>query len=182
MKRSPDWCRIVMNADTKQIVEGLDVANIDALEISGKAWKNTKFRSYTNTRFPEFDICNPPKLNKTYDLILAEQVFEHLRHPVIAIKNIFNLLTPGGHVMVTIPFLLKVHGSPEDFQRWTPDGLRHFLSDAGFINVDVRSWGNRQCVTAYMDHESLPAFDPLIHSLHNEPDITMQIWAIAKKL
>jgi hypothetical protein len=39
MKRSPDWCRIVMNADTNQIVESLDVANIDALEISGKAWK-----------------------------------------------------------------------------------------------------------------------------------------------
>ena len=181
MKRYPDWCRIVMNADTNRIIQELDVANIDALEISGKAWKKTNFRSYTSTRFPEFDICNPPQMDTTYDLILAEQVFEHLRHPATAIKNIFNLLKPGGHVMVTIPFLLKVHGSPEDFQRWTPDGLRHFLSDAGFINVDVRSWGNRQCVTAYMDHESLPPFDPLIHSLHNEPDITMQTWALAQK-
>jgi hypothetical protein len=180
-KRDIDWCRIVMNDDTKKIVQGLDIANIDALEISGKAWKKTGFRSYTSTRYPEFDICAPLTLDSRYDLVLAEQVFEHLRHPASAIKNVFELLKPGGRFMLTIPFLLKVHGSPEDFQRWTPDGLRHFLSDAGFVDVDVRSWGNRQCVIAYMDYESLPPFDPAVHSLNNEPDITMQIWAIAKK-
>ena len=180
-KRELDWCRIVMNNDTKEMIHSLDIANLDAIEISGKAWKKTGFRSYTSTRYPEFDICAPLTLETKYDLVLSEQVFEHLRYPNLAIKNVFDLLRPGGYFMLTIPFLLKVHGSPEDFQRWTPDGLRHFLSDAGFIDVDVRSWGNRQCVIAYMDYESLPPFDPEIHSLDNEPDITMQVWALARK-
>jgi SAM-dependent methyltransferase len=180
-KRELDWCRIVMNEDTKKMVHELDIANIDAIEISGRAWKKTGFRSYTSTRYPEFDIGGTINLDTKYDLILAEQVFEHVRHPAAAIKNIFNLLKPGGRFMLTIPFLLKVHGSPEDFQRWTPDGLRHFLADAGFTDVDVRSWGNRQCVIAYLDYESLPLFNPEVHSLKNEPDITMQVWAMARK-
>jgi hypothetical protein len=61
-----------------------------------------------------------------------------------------NDLVPGGHFLVVTPFLYKVHPSPLDCPRWTEQGLRYFLEDAGFVpdRILTGSWGNRACILA----------------------------------
>ena len=60
------------------------------------------------------------------------------------------LCAPGGHVIVSMPFLIRVRQVPfflmEDYWRFTPRGLRTLLEQVGLEVESVGSWGNRQCV------------------------------------
>ena len=72
------WCRVVMNRATTSLVNHMRPEALDVLEISGKAWAGFGFRTYQSVDFPSFDICSQ-RLPRAFDLIIAEQVFEHIR-------------------------------------------------------------------------------------------------------
>ena len=91
------WCRAVMNAETERLVRELGPSELDALEISGDAWSGFGFRSYQSCHWPEFDVCKD-RLPGNFDFIVAEQVFEHIRYPLQAARNIHRMLRGGGDV------------------------------------------------------------------------------------
>ena len=37
------------------------------------------------------------------------------------------MLNDNGVFLIVTPFLIKIHGHPHDFTRWTPEGLQAFL-------------------------------------------------------
>lgn len=174
------WTRVVMNRTTLEWIRALDTANMDALEISGEYWrKKATYRSYRSTCYPEYDICAKP-LSETFDLIFAEQVFEHLLYPLRAARNVQQMLRPGGCFLVTVPFLLRIHGNPTDCTRWTSQGLAYFLEEAGFCRDKMRvgAWGNRACVRAALSGRN---YCRRIHSLENETNYPVVVWALARK-
>ena len=173
------WCRKVMNDATQKIVKDLKPEKLEVLEISGNAWHKFGFKSYDLVNYPDFDICTN-FLNKKYDLIIAEQVFEHIRRPIPAAKNVLEMLKDGGSFIITTPFLLRYHPSPLDLWRWTPDGLRVFLEESGFSVIESTGWGNKECVQANL--ESWADYNPSTHSLHNDDKFPVVVWAHAKKL
>ena len=172
------WCRVVMNRSTSAIVSSLRPESLDALEISGTAWAGFGFRSYHSVDFPSFDICSQ-RLPRTFDLIIAEQVFEHIRRPSVAAQNVLAMLNDGGMFLITTPFLIKYHPSPSDLWRWTSEGLRALLEDAGFHVLVAEQWGNRACVAANLDF--WPMYDPQRHTLENERDFPLVVWALATR-
>lgn len=181
------WCRIAMNRQTTKLVESLDYKNMVAMEISGSMWLKFPFKQYGNIFYPQFDICDKPVLvrdgnsAKGFDIVIAEQVFEHLRYPHRAVKNVYTMVNSGGYFLLTVPFLIRVHGCPEDYTRWTEDGLRYLLHEGGFPleHIQTGSWGNKDCIAA--NFYDWPYYDPEKHSLENEPDLPMMVWALAKK-
>ena len=58
----------------------------------------------------------PP--NARFDLLLVNDVFEHVSRPFDAAAALFNLVTPGGRVIWTAPFIERFHCVPEDYFRW----------------------------------------------------------------
>jgi SAM-dependent methyltransferase len=173
------WCRYVMDQETKLLVSNLPYNTFDAVEISGGHWKNFGFKTYDSYRYPSFDICNiTSKHIESADIVLVEQVFEHVKNPWRAAENINRILKPNGYLLVTTPFFLKVHGAPVDYWRWTQSGLCVMLEECGFHIETVNSWGNRDCVSANFDqwadyHDGL--------NLQNEKDFPVVVWALAKK-
>lgn len=169
-----------MSEACERIVADLDPARISALEISGERFKSFGFRGYRDVHYPEFDICTD-KLDKKYDLIIAEQVFEHLLWPYRAAKNVFEMLSPEGFFLISTPFLVKIHNYPVDCSRWTPIGLKYFLAEAGFPldGIQTWAWGNRACVVANFD--GWARFRPKIHSLVNDEEFPYHVWALARK-
>jgi SAM-dependent methyltransferase len=137
--------------------------------------------AYTSLNYPEFDLCEPLSEERTYDVVICEQVLEHVVDPATAVDNLRRLCAPGGQVIVSTPFLIKVHELPEygmlDYWRFTPRGLRLLLERAGLMVEEMGAWGNRQCVAGNVRVWS--AYRPW-HSLHNEPDIPVQVWAFAR--
>ena len=65
---------------------------------------------------------------ESFDLIIAEQVFEHLKWPYRAAKNVYRMLRPGGSFLITTPFLVRCHEMPDDCTRWTDTELKNFLN------------------------------------------------------
>lgn len=177
---SNHWCRVVMEAATEKIIAGLDIQNLKVLEISGTKWKDFGFGSYQSAYYPEFDICSET-LNEKFDLIIAEQVFEHLKYPYRAAKNAHHMLNTGGKLFITTPFLIKFHPDPIDCMRWTETGMKYFLEEAGFQfdDIDTGSWGNKECLIANLD--SWVPYDSAAHSLENDPDYPVVVWVTAKK-
>jgi hypothetical protein len=92
------------------------------------------------------------------------------------------MLRPGGRVVITTPFLLKVHGYPLDLYRWTEEGMRQLLETAGFSVLTTGSWGNLECLIADMTPDlEWTKYNPRKHSLNNQPQFPIVVWAFAKK-
>lgn len=178
------WCRVVMNRECDAFVNSLDTATLTCLEISGDdgRWKDREWKSYETTQYPQYDICADP-LTSQWDVVIAEQVLEHVYNPQRATDNMFAMLRPGGVLMVTTPFLIKFHPVPYDFSRWTPDGMREMLKRSGFSSVTVDSWGNRECLLADLTEGNVwTYYKPGRHSLRNDARLPIVVWAFAHKL
>ncbi len=178
------WCRVVMNRATQELVSSLPCAGLDVMEISGTDWNESrfKFRSYKSLSYPEYDICEGPAGTAVCDLLIAEQVFEHIRNPHKAIRNVFTMLRGGGAVLITTPFLTKIHPVPQDMYRWTEGGIRFLFEEAGFTEVVTGSWGNRKCMIADMTPGmKWTMYHPMLHSLKNEPQFPVSVWALGRK-
>jgi SAM-dependent methyltransferase len=177
-----DWMRIVMYQKCFEYIRSHGPERLDAMEISaGPQWaREFTFRSYTPTHYPDFDICEQT-LPARFDLIIADQCFEHLRWPYRAGRNVLAMLKPGGVFVITVPFLVRVHSSPIDCSRWTAEGLNYFLQECGFdpAGITTDAWGNRACLKA-----NLTAWRKrgLFGSLANEPDFPVVVWGFARNL
>ena len=175
-----DWMRIIMYRRCFAFLRTLGPERLDVLEISGgPQWiREFTFSSHTGTSFPGFDIC-AETLPGRFDVIIADQVFEHLRWPYRAGRNVLTMLKPGGHFIITVPFLVRVHNSPTDCSRWTEEGLSCFLQECGFEagQISTDSWGNRACLKANLTTWRKRG----LGSLTNEPEYPLVVWAFAKK-
>jgi hypothetical protein len=174
------WVRVRMQEECTIHLEKIGIEELDTLEISaGLYWRTLKFRSYMEANYPEFDICKDI-LDRQFDLIIADQVFEHLLWPYRGARNVFSMLHPGGYFLISTPFLIRVHAVPYDCSRWTETGLRYFLSEAGFpIDSTITgSWGNRKCVKANFNRWARKGW---FRSSQNEPDFPVTVWALAQR-
>ncbi len=179
-KPHEQWQRVVLNRTIREWVDALKPESLDALEISGESWpRHGYFRSHRGVDFPEFDVC-ADRLEDQFDLVIAEQVFEHVPYPYRAARNVLAMLRPGGRFLIATPFLVKIHACPLDCSRWTESGLRYFLEDCGFPPEGIRtaSWGNRSCVKANL-RSRWPIYVRGLHSLRNDPEYPIQVWAMA---
>jgi SAM-dependent methyltransferase len=174
------WCRVVMDDATLKLVLDLKYSDLSVLEISGEKWKELGFQSYKSMLYPEYDICEKV-LDEKFDLIIAEQVFEHLLYPYKAMKNVYSMLNKGGYFLITTPFLIKYHAEPNDCTRWSEAGMKYFMAECGFELDEIKtgSWGNKKCLIENLDEWK--EFKKDIHSLENEKDYPMVVWAFAKK-
>lgn len=179
--RETHWARVVMDLTTAKFVGNLPVNRYSALEISGTKWRSFGFASYNNAEYPDFDICSPPHSVSEYDVVLVEQVLEHVQWPRRAVESIYSLLKPGGYAVITTPFLLKIHNFPIDCSRWTPLGLKCLLADGGFPMdaIVADGWGNRACIRS--NYTGWTPYIPWLHSLKNEPEFPIVCWAFARK-
>ena len=170
-----------MNRECAQFVRSLNYSRFSVLEISGERWRDFGFANYRNVQFPDYDLCTAPLSGEAFDLIIAEQVLEHVPQPRRAVHNVFQMLKPGGFFVMNTPFLIRVHEVPADYFRWTEAGLKQLLGEGGFPEdkIQTGSWGNRACVRANFNAWS--EWIPWLDSLDNEPQFPVVVWAFAQK-
>jgi SAM-dependent methyltransferase len=172
-----------MDQATNALVASIAPETRDVFEVSGSAWSDMfPWKSFSSSDYPAFDVCNE-KFSSSYDLIIAEQVFEHLRYPSRAAKNIYDGLRPGGFALITTPFLFHLHPTPLDCWRWTPQGMGFLLEDAGFNAEDVvtSGWGNLECFLQHaIDTSQAPGYDET-RPLHNITHLPIVVWGFARK-
>jgi SAM-dependent methyltransferase len=67
-----------------------------------------------------------------FDTILCTQVLEHVFEHDKMMKEIFRVMKPGGHIILTVPFAWELHEEPYDFFRYTKHALKELFEQAGF--------------------------------------------------
>jgi SAM-dependent methyltransferase len=67
------------------------------------------------------------------DAILSTQVLEHVADVQAYLREAHRLLRPGGLMFCSTHGAFILHRHPTDFRRWTIDGLRYELEQAGFV-------------------------------------------------
>jgi SAM-dependent methyltransferase len=174
------WARIELNREIDAFIDNLDHQALSVAEISGKHYAQRPWCSYTALEYPAFDLCTPPEQLDTYDLVICNQVLEHVVDPVRAAKTLHDMCEPGGTVVVGTPFLLRVHFCPGDYWRFTEDGIRLLLERAGLTVLSTHSWGNRGCVRANLRSPRWAFYWPG-RSLRNDPLLPVVVWAYATR-
>lgn len=92
------------------------------------------------------NAVNLPILDNSVDAVICESLLEHVQDPYKLIDEIYRILKPGGKIWIMVPFMLGFHSSPNDFRRWTHQGLSEIFGK--FENVEVKSfYGPTSAVT-----------------------------------
>jgi SAM-dependent methyltransferase len=68
---------------------------------------------------------------QSFDLVVAVSVWEHLAHPWVAAEQVWEVLRPGGLALIATHHAFPVHGYPDDYGRWTVNGLAALMEWSG---------------------------------------------------
>jgi SAM-dependent methyltransferase len=170
--------------ECSRLIEAMNPPSLNVLEISaGETWKRFQFGSYRSLDYPEHDICNlqvSDDLRGRFDLVIADQVFEHLMWPRRAASNVYSMLKPGGAFLLMTPFMIRVHEVPIDCTRWTRTGIKYFLADSGFPEDHIESycWGNLDALKANLLTWGRVGWR---RRFPNDVRFPVSVWAIARK-
>jgi len=63
------------------------------------------------------------------DFATSVSVLEHVRYPQKVMKEIFRIVKPGGIIYINVPFVFPFHADPDDFYRFSYQGIRILCED-----------------------------------------------------
>lgn len=110
------------------------------------------------------DIHRPPQeWQGRFSGVLCSEVLEHVARPWIALPKIHSIMRPGGWIVVTTLTSFPIHGFPDDYYRYTPNGLALLLEDAGFRNVETENAGE---IEVRLNDHGEPRFSHLKLPMH----------------
>lgn len=69
------------------------------------------------------DLEQPQPGLGMFDHIDLCSVLEHVRRPWLMADVLQSLMNPGASILVTVPFIWRIHAYPSDFWRMTPEAL-----------------------------------------------------------
>ena len=62
--------------------------------------------------------------NRRYGTIFCLSVLEHCENPFKMAENLTQMLKPDGQLCIYVPFAWQIHGYPNDYWRFTPEGAK----------------------------------------------------------
>lgn len=73
-----------------------------------------------------------PLPDESVDIVVSFQVLEHVKNVQAYLATAHRVLRKGGRMFLSTHGVWPYHAHPTDYWRWTCDGLRVELEDAGF--------------------------------------------------
>ncbi|MCU0433979.1 MAG: methyltransferase domain-containing protein [Bacteroidia bacterium] len=79
--------------------------------------------------------------SNSFDTVLCSDVLEHIRKPELLFSEMIRILKPGGHLILTVPFLYWLHETPHDHHRYTEYKLKDFCATNNAEAVELFPYG-----------------------------------------
>lgn len=90
---------------------------------------------------------------KRFQTVICMSVMEHCADPFKMAHNIQALMADGGILLLSLPFVWEIHGYPDDYWRFTPNGVRRLFSGLDFETHGGKAWTSRDGECADLDAE-----------------------------
>lgn len=87
---------------------------------------------YKNIGITYYDGKHIPFENETFDSMISSEVFEHVINIEEIMKELNRVLKTEGTALITVPFVYPRHCWPNDYRRYTYEGLKNLLVSNGF--------------------------------------------------
>jgi len=112
---------------SKPYKELFDVQEYIGLDIreSGHYHKSEQVDVYYDGKTIPFD-------DNHFDSIFSSEVLEHVFNLEQILDELHRVTKPGGHLLITLPFVWEEHEIPFDFARYTSFGIDYLLKKTGF--------------------------------------------------
>ena len=144
------------------------------------------FSQVREANYPDFNIFSLPFHDGEFDLVVSDQVFEHIEgDPQQAIDETLRVTKQGGRVVHTTCFMIPYHG-PGDYWRYTPEGLAYLCRKASKVDQAL-GWGHPLLPLISgigLDQAGVP--EARWHPFHllamwNWPSYSYVVWVVATK-
>ena len=164
------WCETYKGKTIARTLFNLEISkhvkNIGGVIIDlggGKSPSYERFWDIKPEKFIRVDINEKTKpdvvanLNKPLpfpdnfaDAIFLFNVIYILERPEQVLKEIYQILKPGGKLFLTSPFIFNEAKEPNDYWRFTGEALEKLLKESGFNNFFIESVGERFSAAVYL--------------------------------
>lgn len=151
---SPTLRRHLLDKFLKRVEMNLSPPTLDVGGV--RAARRGNWTPPTETA-PEWLVLNPDRRTKpdfvlsgevtpfrqgAFNSILCTEVLEVVANPEWIVQEISRLLSQGGTLVITIPFLNQLHPHPNDYQRWTNKKIEEVLRLNGLKVVSIEPMGS----------------------------------------
>jgi len=116
-------------------VQGLSInigAGGDVADLLDRAGLKPLSIDLDRARQPDLvsDVENLSALgDDSVDAVICIEVLEHVRHPHLAVQELYRVMKPGAVLIGSTPYLLGIHDQPADYFRYTRHGLEMLFAD-----------------------------------------------------
>jgi SAM-dependent methyltransferase len=93
---------------------------------------------------------NIPIEDESVDIVLCNQVLEHVLDAEQSTREIHRILKPGGLFIGSVPHVSPIHLEPYDFRRFTELGMEKLLDDHGFTQIALEGNSGVFSTAAFM--------------------------------
>ena len=87
-------------------------------------------------------VTEMPIQSKSIDTVLCFNLLEHVFDYESALSEIHRVMKPGAILYGWVPFIIGVHGDPQDYWRYTPTALERLLRSAGLRPLKIEGCGD----------------------------------------
>lgn len=88
-----------------------------------------------------------------FDHIDCCSVMEHVQRPWLMAENMEKALKPGGTLLLSVPFVWRVHGYPSDYWRMTQNTLPVIFKNIEWLDVVYMAQGKRHKKAQALDNK-----------------------------
>ena len=118
-----------------------------------------------NKSFIKINLIKKLVHKKKYKNIIIFNVLEHLSEVNTALKNLNLLLDSKGKILGSTPFLYRIHGAPNDYNRFTKSYLQKILKEKKFTNIKINEIGLGPFLASFSLLRSFLKYLPIIYQM-----------------
>ena len=123
----------VRNMLTVELFDDLKGKGLDIGHLGDYSFKNKDVIRLNIHPGENIDVVSDgthyPFKDETFDKIMLRCLLEHVDDPKVILKESTRVLKSEGKIVIEVPFINPIHAAPDDFYRFTPDGLKKIIQD-----------------------------------------------------
>lgn len=143
--------------------------------------------------YPEYDIQAAQFPDDEFDVVVADQVLEHIPHVMKAVKECVRITKVGGILMFGTPWIYPYHamGEWKDYWRISRDAYAMMFDEFGVETIEIDGWGHKEALVfgsltdgfgfLSTNRTVEMGLDAKLFDVANNPDYAIEVWAVGRK-